>query len=217
MAFPDLEPSLRYDRSASLPLSLTEPFKYATPLSLNPTIAPRLDTADDSDAMASVLALDAFARTHYPHLSVAPAVPRQTKAATGGPVYYRQHEVIQLVEVPAPPKGPQPSTITSSSMPSSSAYTESCGSESSEESEAASSYCSSDEGDDAARAYYDDSYNTRICRIRAWRDGSARALSSTSLPRCSAWVCADRHAVEPAASSSPVVSKRKQEDSYVST
>ena len=90
-------------------------------------------------------------------------------------------EVIQLVEVSAPPQATHPSTITTSSVPSSSAYTESCSEESEadeEEESAVSSYCSSDEGDEAARAYYDDTYGTRIKRVLAWRDGAAKALGA---------------------------------------
>ena len=132
--------------------------------------------------MADVLALDAFAHSHfYNHHTI--HIPSQPvdcspKVATGGPVYYRQHEVIQLVEVPAPPPAKHPSTITSSSVPSSSAYTESCAetSESEEEDSEASSYCSSEEGDEAARACYDDTYGTRLSRVLAWRDGFAKAL-----------------------------------------
>lgn len=152
--------------------------------------------------MADVLALDRFARSHY-HQRAIPLAPSpvecHTKIATGGPVYYRQHEVIQLVEVSAPPPQTHPSTITTSSMPSSSAYTGSCdseGSECDEEDESVvSSYCSSDEGDEAARACYDDTYGTRLGRVLAWRDASSAkgmALSSTSFISVrSAWVCSD--------------------------
>ena len=142
--------------------------------------------------MADVLALDPFARSHYHHHAL-PLQYNPSKVATGGPVYYRQHEVIQLVEVSAPPPQTHPSTITTSSMPSSSAYTESCssdGDECDEEDESAvSSYCSSDEGDEAARACYDDTYGTRLKRVLAWRDAFTKgvALASTSfISVCSA-------------------------------
>ena len=103
--------------------------------------------------MAHVLALDSFACARYPNHSLPPMPNAAPKLAThGGPVYYRQHEVIQLVEVSAPPPAPHPSTITTSSVPSSSAYTESCSEESDDDDEdedesVVSSYCSSDEGD----------------------------------------------------------------------
>lgn len=136
--------------------------------------------------MAAVLAPDAYARSHYypRHASPAP-VDCSPKLATGGPVYYRQHEVIQLIEVAAPPPAAHPSTITTSSMPSSSAYTQSCSSEGSEECEeedesAVSSYCSSDEGDDAARACDDDTYGTRLKRVLAWRDHHAKAAAAVA-------------------------------------
>ena len=145
--------------------------------------------------MADVLALDAFARSHYyAHraIPIPSPVDCSPKVATG-PVYYRQHEVIQLVEVSAPPPVPHPSTITTSSVPSSSAYTESCSEESEgdeEDESVVSSYCSSDEGDEAARAYYDDSYNTRLKRVLAWRDGSAKVLGAAGMfiSVGSAWV-----------------------------
>ncbi|GJE93270.1 hypothetical protein PsYK624_094290 [Phanerochaete sordida] len=131
--------------------------------------------------MADVLALDPFARSHYrAAVHIPTPVDCSPKAATG-PVYYRQHEVIQLVEVSAPPPATHPSTITTSSVPSSSAYTESCSEDSDadeEDESAVSSYCSSAEGDDPARAYYDDTYGTRIKRVLAWRDGSAKALGA---------------------------------------
>ena len=141
--------------------------------------------------MAGVLALDAFARSHYyPRhaLPLAPAaVECSPKLATGGPVYYRQHEVIQLIEVAAPPPAAHPSTITTSSMPSSSAYTQSCSSEGSgcdeDDESAVSSYCSSDEGDEAARACYDDTYGTRLKRVLAWRDHHAKAVAAVAHPR----------------------------------
>ena len=145
--------------------------------------------------MAHVLALDSFACARYPNHSLPPMPNAAPKLAThGGPVYYRQHEVIQLIEVAAPPPAAHPSTITTSSMPSSSAYTQSCSSEGSgcdeDDESAVSSYCSSGEGDEAARAYYDDTYGTRIKRVLAWRDGSAKALGAPSafISVRSAWV-----------------------------
>lgn len=160
--------------------------------------------------MADVLALDAFARAHYfPHRAVpipTPVVDCSPKVATG-PVYYRQHEVIQLVEVSAPPPAPHPSTITTSSVPSSSAYTESCseGSEAEEDDESAvSSYCSSDEGDEAARACYDDTYGARLKRVLAWRDGSAKALGAlVESPMHTAAPCARRRPDDDRMSHSP--------------
>lgn len=152
--------------------------------------------------MAHVLALDSFACARYPHDTLPTMANTAPKLATqGGPVYYRQHEVIQLVEVPAPPRQQKqqqqhPSTITSSSLPSSSVYSDSCSSEAeSEESEpVCSSYCSSDEDVAAIQeagsyACYDDTYTTRLGRVLAWRDGFAKAMgvafgSGTSLLPC---------------------------------
>ncbi|EKM50113.1 uncharacterized protein PHACADRAFT_264663 [Phanerochaete carnosa HHB-10118-sp] len=179
--------------------------------------------------MADVLAFDAFACSNYfSHRAIPippPVMDCSPKVATGpGPVYYRQHEVIQLVEVSAPPPAPHPSTITTSSVPSSSAYTESCSEESvsdEDEESAVSSYCSSDEGDEATRACYDDTYGTRLKRVLAWRDRAAKALGAFGMfiSVGSAWVSADfypAHTVESPAQTGVSLTKRRLADDMVS-
>ncbi|KAJ3485934.1 hypothetical protein NLI96_g4592 [Meripilus lineatus] len=112
--------------------------------------------------------------------------PKDTSPQSG-PVYLRQHrtiELIELIEVPAPPPRQQPSTITSSEA-SSSPYTESCSSsefDSEEDESAGSSYCSSDEEDMAQRdmPLYDDTYRTRLNRVLAWRDGFSKSSAAPS-------------------------------------
>ncbi|KIP03435.1 hypothetical protein PHLGIDRAFT_31808 [Phlebiopsis gigantea 11061_1 CR5-6] len=94
-------------------------------------------------------------------------------------------------------------------MPSSSAYTQSCSSEGSEECEeedesAVSSYCSSDEGDDAARACYDDTYGTRLKRVLAWRDHHAKAAAAVA------------HLLEHPSQRSASSSKRRADDTLMS-
>lgn len=133
--------------------------------------------------MAAVMAYDAYTRSHFQHAhphaqhNTHQPFPAPDPKHHGGPVYYRQHEVIQLVEVAPPPPAQHPSTITTSSLPSSSAYTGSCESES-DESEC-SSYCSSDD-EDSSPAYYDDTYATRVTRVLAWRDSLSKALAAVS-------------------------------------
>ncbi|KAI0796176.1 hypothetical protein C8Q75DRAFT_364943 [Abortiporus biennis] len=112
------------------------------------------------------------------------------KQATPGPLYLRQPrtlEIIQLVEVDAPPRQ-QPSSFASSSVPSSSAYSASSTSsdfdpddeqqQSEEEESVVSSYCSSDEEEMVERKIgpYDDTYGTRINRILTWRENFAKAM-----------------------------------------
>lgn len=132
--------------------------------------------------MASILDYNVFAGGP-PILSIQPSIDcnpmNMNKPHHGGPVYYRQPEVIQLVEVSAPPPLQQPSTITSASVPSSSFYSESCESSEtdSEEDEDATSYCSSDDDmEDNSQGYYDDTYGTRLGRVLAWRDSFAKAM-----------------------------------------
>ena len=134
--------------------------------------------------MATLLDYTMFAGP-YPQRMIAihPAVDcsPMSKPVQGGPVYYRQPEVIQLVEVSAPPTIEHPSTITETSMPSSSSYSSSCSSEDeSEDDEDCSSYCSSDpeEMEESAHGYYDDTYSTRLRRVNAWRDGFAKAMGA---------------------------------------
>ncbi|KAI0342956.1 hypothetical protein BDW22DRAFT_1428412 [Trametopsis cervina] len=140
--------------------------------------------------MTDVLALDMFARSRYhshalaAHHHPCPAPnPKHATTSGGGPLYYRQHEVIQLIEVPAPPRQQHPSTITSSSVASSSSYSASCDSEASE-SEPCSSYCSSDEEslEESPHGCYDDTYSTRLTRVLAWRDGFGKAMGVAFAP-----------------------------------
>ena len=145
--------------------------------------------------MAAVMAYDAYTRSHFQHAhphaqhNTHQPFPAPDPKHHGGPVYYRQHEVIQLVEVAPPPPAQHPSTITTSSLPSSSAYTGSCESES-DESEC-SSYCSSDdepavnirrassgEDDEPELVHIDDTFSARMRRIEAWRSAYAKAVGA---------------------------------------
>ncbi|KAH9935973.1 uncharacterized protein BXZ73DRAFT_100450 [Epithele typhae] len=86
-------------------------------------------------------------------------------------------EVIQLVEVPAPP----PRSHPYSSSYASSSFASSSGSDSDSEQDESicSSYCSSDDAASAdAPAPADDTYKTRITRVLAWRDGFTKALDA---------------------------------------
>ncbi|KAI0630770.1 hypothetical protein C8Q77DRAFT_1075353 [Trametes polyzona] len=86
----------------------------------------------------------------------------------------RTVEVIELIEVPAPPPRSHISSFASSSFASSSYDS----SEDSEEDESVcSSYCSSEEDMDVDQApAYDDTYKTRYNRVLAWREGFAKAV-----------------------------------------
>ncbi|KAI0085785.1 hypothetical protein BDY19DRAFT_964300 [Irpex rosettiformis] len=136
--------------------------------------------------MTDVLAYNMFAHTRNPYNTHPPTLPRYPPAAPklatagGGPLYYRQHEVIQLIEVPAPIQQQHLSDITSSSVASSS-YSDSSSTDS-DESQSCSSYCSSDEeaSEDSSHGYYDDTYNTRQKRVLAWRDTFSKAMGVTS-------------------------------------
>ncbi|THH30515.1 hypothetical protein EUX98_g3687, partial [Antrodiella citrinella] len=103
-------------------------------------------------------------------------------------------EVIQLIEVDAPPPRQIPSDFASSSASSSSADSsssshaqsevseEECESSASEESESVcSSYCSSDEEEMKERKimFFDDTYGTRLTRVLAWRESFAKATGIT--------------------------------------
>jgi hypothetical protein len=97
-----------------------------------------------------------------------------------GHLYVRQSlQIIQLVEAPPPP--PRISSIIPSS-PS----TSSCPSSSDDDEEDCSSYCSSlvTPGDSSHAhepiQWTDDTYNTRMKRVHAWRDGFVKATCSLS-------------------------------------
>ncbi|KAL1945032.1 hypothetical protein VTO73DRAFT_2652 [Trametes versicolor] len=93
----------------------------------------------------------------------------------------RTVEVIQLIEVPAPPPRSHISSFASSSFASSS-Y-DSSESSSEEDESVCSSYCSSEEDADAdadvdmnQAPVYDDTYKTRYNRVLAWREGFAKVF-----------------------------------------
>ncbi|KAI0698347.1 hypothetical protein BC835DRAFT_664779 [Cytidiella melzeri] len=132
--------------------------------------------------MTDVLAFNMFAHSRVPYhgQALASLPPTSPKLATtgGGPLYYRQHEVIQLIEVPAPTQQQHLSDITSSSVASSSYSDSDSSAADSDESESCSSYCSSDEEafEGSSHGCYDDTYNTRLSRVAAWRDSFAKAM-----------------------------------------
>lgn len=90
-------------------------------------------------------------------------------------------QIIQLVEAPPPPRRIS-SVIQSTSAGSSSASASSCPSTSDSE-EDCSSYCSSvvtpdnSSHDREPVPWTDDTYNTRMKRVHAWRDGFVKATS----------------------------------------
>ncbi|KZT07542.1 uncharacterized protein LAESUDRAFT_725003 [Laetiporus sulphureus 93-53] len=100
-----------------------------------------------------------------------------SKATLAGPLYLQQCslEIIQLVEVPAPPRIRPSSSFMGSSFASSS-YSSSM--EESEDESECSSYCSSDpEEEEAARTSApDDTYKTRLHRVLVWREKLAHAM-----------------------------------------
>ncbi|KAI0955290.1 hypothetical protein AcW1_006913 [Taiwanofungus camphoratus] len=98
---------------------------------------------------------------------------------SNGPLYvqHRTLEIIQLTEVPAPPRAQFPSTITSSSSASSSYISSSSDPE---EESVCSSYCSSDPEESVASSP-DDTYTTRLMRVLTWRESFAKAMG-TPLP-----------------------------------
>ncbi|KAI0369760.1 hypothetical protein BV20DRAFT_1113474 [Pilatotrama ljubarskyi] len=108
------------------------------------------------------------------------------KDAPTGHLYLHQQrtvEVIQLIEVPAPPPRSHPYTsIASSSFVSSSC--DSSDDDSEEDESVCSSYCSSEEDADVNQApVYDDTYKTRLNRVLAWREGFVKAVDAEeSLP-----------------------------------
>ncbi|KAH9939147.1 hypothetical protein B0H21DRAFT_757325 [Amylocystis lapponica] len=112
------------------------------------------------------------------------------KGAPHSPLFLQERtlEIIQLIEVPAPPRAQRSSTKFSSSVASSS-YTSSSSSSTnpdSVEESAISSYCSSD-AEDCCVSVPDDTYTTRLKRVLAWRENHAKATglpldSSSSLP-----------------------------------
>ncbi|OCH96376.1 hypothetical protein OBBRIDRAFT_787456 [Obba rivulosa] len=116
------------------------------------------------------------------HLAPLPHHRPFVKDVVGGPLYLHQQrtlEVIQLIEVPAPPRVQPPSTFSSSSFASSS-YTSS----SSDEESDCESYCSSDAEDiePASASVSNDTYNTRQSRVLAWRESSAKAMGAALPP-----------------------------------
>ncbi|KAI0761802.1 hypothetical protein BD413DRAFT_485377 [Trametes elegans] len=122
------------------------------------------------------------------HPYALPASSYLNKRSPTGHLYlHQQHtvEVIQLIEVPAPPPRSTPCT---SSLASSSFYSSSCSSdEDSEQDESVgSSYCSSDEESSDASPeapVYDDTYKTRLNRVLAWREGFSKTVDADeSLP-----------------------------------
>ncbi|PCH44482.1 hypothetical protein WOLCODRAFT_139030 [Wolfiporia cocos MD-104 SS10] len=95
-------------------------------------------------------------------------------------------QVIQLTEVPPPPRV-RPAAITASSLASSCCTSSS---DDSEDESACSSYCSSDpEEEESRQASPDDTYKTRLHRVLVWREKLAKAMgasiaaSPTSPPR----------------------------------
>ncbi|KAH8103923.1 hypothetical protein BXZ70DRAFT_672571 [Cristinia sonorae] len=124
-------------------------------------------------------------------LSTPPPIDFTGKDVPPGPLYLRQQrtvEVIQLIEVEAPPPQQPASDFASSSASSSSsscssgsesAASETCETSESEESESVcTSYCSSDEEEMKERKimFYDDTYGTRLNRVLAWRDSFAKSM-----------------------------------------
>ncbi|EMD38982.1 hypothetical protein CERSUDRAFT_93021 [Gelatoporia subvermispora B] len=106
------------------------------------------------------------------------------KDVVGGPLYLHQQrtlEVIQLIEVPAPPRVDPPSTFASSST-----YTSSDSDSDSDDNDSdCESYCSSDpeELDAARESMPDDTYKTRQNRVLAWRETFAKGVGATvSIP-----------------------------------
>ncbi|KAI0793820.1 hypothetical protein C8Q74DRAFT_1244996 [Fomes fomentarius] len=89
----------------------------------------------------------------------------------------RTVEVIQLIEVPAPPPRSHPytSTLASSSFASSSC--DSTDDDSEQDESVSSSYCSSEEDESEQAPVYDDTYKTRLNRVLAWREGFVKASS----------------------------------------
>jgi len=119
---------------------------------------------------------DSFALAHDESLCM-------SKHSASGPLYLQQPslEIIQLTEVPPPPR-PQHSFPASSFMTSS--YASSSSSSSSDEvadETACSSYCSSDPEEEITRVSVpDDTYKTRLHRVLVWREKLVKALGAPS-------------------------------------
>lgn len=131
-------------------------------------------------------------------LATPPPIDFTHKDATPGPLYLRQQqavEIIQLVEVEAPPPRQLASDFASSSASSSSSPSSSPShseeewveSSESEESESlCTSYCSSDEEEMKERKimFHDDTYGTRLSRVLAWRESFVKAMGITGMFSC---------------------------------
>ena len=148
----------------------------------------------DTPIIAAPIALATPPSPHY--------APKDDSTTT--PLYLCQQpavvEIIQLIEVDAPPPRQLASDFASSSASSSSASqsassssshsgsgSDYCETSESEESESVcTSYCSSDEEEMKERKimFYDDTYSTRLSRVLAWRENFAKAMgiSGTSPP-----------------------------------
>lgn len=96
------------------------------------------------------------------------------------PLYIQHPElkIIQLTEVPPPPRPDASFALTASSFVSSS-YSSST--DESEEESVCSSYCSSDPEEEARVSVPDDTYKTRLHRVLVWREELAKAMG-TPLP-----------------------------------
>ncbi|CCM02614.1 uncharacterized protein FIBRA_04717 [Fibroporia radiculosa] len=104
-----------------------------------------------------------------------------SKLSTPGPLYFQQRtQVIQLTEVPAPPRAQHPFTLSASSLASSS-YTSSSD-ESAEEDSDCSSYCSSAPEETPEPRSPDDTYKTRLHRILVWREKLAVSTGTPLAP-----------------------------------
>ncbi|KAL6306245.1 hypothetical protein BKA93DRAFT_816554 [Sparassis latifolia] len=106
------------------------------------------------------------------------------KDTTATPLFlqHRTLEIIQLIEVPAPPRVQHPSTIASSSAATSSTSYLSTSTSGIEDADsvASSSYCSSAEGQSDVFVP-DDTYKIRLTRVLAWRESSAKVPGGSQL------------------------------------
>ncbi|KAH9840000.1 uncharacterized protein C8Q71DRAFT_745368 [Rhodofomes roseus] len=105
-----------------------------------------------------------------------------SKHPASGPLYLQQPslEIIQLTEVPPPPRHqytlPASSFISSSYVSSSSSS-----SDETEDETACSSYCSSDPEEETTRVSVpDETYKTRLHRVLVWREKLVKALGAPS-------------------------------------
>ncbi|KAI0642406.1 hypothetical protein C8Q79DRAFT_1013679 [Trametes meyenii] len=122
-----------------------------------------------------------FAHPHHSSLAFSAPAPFMHKDYPPHAAHLYLHpqrtvEVIQLIEVPAPPPRSHPYTsVASSSFVSSSC--DSSDDDSEEDESVCSSYCSSEEEQEPSQApVYDDTYKTRLNRVLAWRDGFEKAI-----------------------------------------